>query len=69
VATCEEGGWIGYASAAYPDSLGIDAANWWANGGTSEVSPGAQIAVAERLEASFGTPGHVPDQDGCDGSW
>jgi len=49
--------------------LGIDAANWYANGGGSDVSPSAQIDVAERLEDSFGTPGFVPDQDGCDGSW
>ena len=69
VAVCEEGGWVGYAGPAYPDSLGIDSANWYGNGGASDVSPDTQIAVAERLEASFGTPGFVPDQDGCDGSW
>ena len=66
---CEEGGWVGSSGAAYPDSLGIDAANWYANGGGADVSPAAQVAVAERLEASFGTPGFVPDQDGCAGSW
>ena len=65
VAVCEEGGWIGYAGPAYPDSLGIDAQNWYANGGGSDVSPAAQIAVAERLVASLGMPNYVPDQAGC----
>ena len=64
VAACEEGGWIGYASPDYPDSLGINAANWYANGGGSDVSPAAQIAVAQRIEGT----GYVPDQNGC-GSW
>jgi hypothetical protein len=64
VADCEEGGWIGYASPDYPDSLGINAANWYANGGGSDVSPAAQIAVAQRIEGT----GYVPDQNGC-GSW
>jgi len=64
VADCEEGGWIGYASSDYPDSLGINAANWYANGGGSDVSPAAQIAVAQRIEGTS----FVPDQNGC-GSW
>ena len=68
VAVCEEGGWIGYAGPAYPDSLGIDAQNWYANGGGNDVSPAAQIAVAERLTASLGMSGWVPDQNGC-ASW
>ena len=41
---------MGYAGPAYPDSLGIDSANWYGNGGASDVSPDTQIAVAERLE-------------------
>lgn len=61
VAVCEEGGWIGYAGPAYPDSLGITAAAWFANGGGSDVSPEAQIAVAQRIEGSS----FVPDQSGC----
>ena len=65
VADCEEGGWIGYAGPAYPDSLGIDAANWAAYGGTSDLDPAAQVAVAERIEAAAGTPDYVPDQNGC----
>ena len=65
VAVCEEGGWIGAAGSAYPDSLGIDAQNWYANGGGSDTSPAAQIAVAERLVASLGMPNYVPDQGGC----
>jgi hypothetical protein len=64
VADCEEGGWIGYASPDYPDSLGINATNWYANGGGSDVSPAAQIAVAQRIEGTS----YVPDQNGC-GSW
>jgi len=64
VADCEEGGWIGYASPQFPDSLGINSANWYANGGGSDVSPAAQIAVAQRIEGT----GYVPDQDGCS-SW
>jgi hypothetical protein len=61
VADCEEGGWIGYAGPAYPDSLGINATNWYGNGGGSDVSPAAQIAVAQRIEGTD----HVPDQNGC----
>ena len=52
---------------AYPDSLGITAANWAQFGGTSDTSPGAQIAVADRLIAFYGIP--IPDQNGCSGSW
>ena len=62
VAVCEEGGWVGAASASYPDSLGITAANWYANGGGSCVTPECQIQVAERLQA------YPPDQNGCT-SW
>ncbi len=61
MAICEEGGWIGYAGPAYPDSLGITAANWVAYGGGSDLSPMAQIAVAERIQAN------PPDQNGCAG--
>jgi hypothetical protein len=67
VAYCEEGGWIGAAGSAFPDSLGISATNWWDSGGTDDTSPDVQILVAEglitRLQAA------VPDQDGCAGSW
>ena len=59
VAVCEEGGWIGAASAAYPDSLGINAQNWYANGGGACVTPVCQIAVAEKLQS------YPPDQNGC----
>jgi hypothetical protein len=65
VAVCEEGGWIGYAGPAFPDSLGITAANWDANGGGSDLRPMAQIAVARRLVASLGLGTWVPDQGGC----
>lgn len=67
VATCEEGGtataqryglWFSSGS-AYPDSLGIDAANWWGNGGTAAVTETAQIAVAERIQT------YPPPEDPC----
>jgi hypothetical protein len=64
VANCEEGGWVGYSGPAYPDSLGISAANWYANGGGSDLSPAAQIAVAQRIEGYS----YVPDQYSCH-SW
>jgi hypothetical protein len=65
VADCEEGGWIGSAGPNYPDSLGIKAQAWYAYGGGSDLSPAAQIAVAQRLLAANGDAGWVPDQDGC----
>lgn len=63
VAVCEEGGWIGASGPAYPNSLGITAANWYAYGGGSDYSPAAQIAVADRLIADTGMS--IPDQNGC----
>ena len=63
VAVCEEGGWVGASGSAYPDSLGINATNWWGNGGTDDTSPDAQIVVAERIQTD------PPDQGGCNGSW
>ena len=63
VAVCEEGGWVGSSGPAYPDSLGISAANWREFGGTSDTSPAAQIAVGQRMVAALGIP--VPDQAGC----
>jgi hypothetical protein len=72
VASCESGGWrvLGYA---YPDSLGIDRANWLAFGGTP-LPPGsvpaagkvAEIRVADRLAARYHVP--IPDRYGC-GAW
>jgi hypothetical protein len=59
VAVCEEGGWIGSSGPAYPDSLGISAVNWQHYGGTSDVSPAAQIIVAERIQSN------PPDQSYC----
>lgn len=68
VAVCEEGGWIGSAGGNYPDSLGITRANWYMFGGGADVSPAAQIAVAERFIAHYGIG--VPDQHGCQrGGW
>ena len=65
VAVCEEGGWgrNGF-NTSYIGDLGINRANWFAYGGGSDLSPGAQVAVAQRIEGfSF-----VPDQNGC-GAW
>ena len=63
VAMCEEGGWVGSSGHTYPNSLGINSTNWSAFGGGSDVSPAAQIAVAERLIAAYDM--QVPDQQGC----
>ncbi|MGH2873260.1 MAG: hypothetical protein ACRDL5_12460 [Solirubrobacteraceae bacterium] len=69
VASCESGGWqvLGYA---YPDSLGIDRANWLAFGGTplppggvSRAAESAEIRVADRLTAHYHVA--IPDQYGC----
>ena len=62
VATCESGGWVVLGS-VYPNSLGLTAQNWQAFGGTSDVSPEAQIVVAERFRAAYGIS--IPDQNGC----
>jgi hypothetical protein len=61
VATCEEGGWGNYGFPAYPDSLGINSTNWYSNGGESDLSPAAQVAVAQRIEGTS----YVPDQGYC----
>jgi hypothetical protein len=63
VAVCEEGGWGHYGFPAYPDSLGINTRNWYANGGGSDLSPNAQIAVADRIQHD------PPDQDGHCRAW
>ena len=68
VAVCEEGGWIGYAGPAYPDSLGISAQNWAVYSGGSDLSPANQIRVGQAIEAAAGMAGYVPDQSGCT-SW
>lgn len=73
VAVCESGGWRVLGS-AYPDSLGITAANFAAfdgraqpPGGTSIAERVAQIRVADRLIRHYGIS--IPDQSGCEGSW
>ena len=73
VAVCESGGWR-VLGPAYPDSLGITAANYRAFGGHA-FRPGPvsvagrieQIRVADRLIRHYGIS--VPDQSGCNGSW
>jgi hypothetical protein len=59
VAICEEGGGWFYSGPAYPDSLGISAANWALYGGTTDVSEDAQIIVARRIQSN------PPDQQFC----
>jgi hypothetical protein len=68
VAWCEEGGtsrylsvgpWF-YSGPEYPDSIGINATNWYGNGGTSDVSEAAQDRVGDAVLARYG--GSVPDQ-------
>ena len=65
VAICEEGGFVGYAGDAYPDSLGISAVNWSSNGGwnppagVDPETPDWQIMVAERIQTD------PPDQGSC----
>lgn len=65
VSVCENGapGWNPPQGSMYPDSLGINATNWYGNGGGSDLSPAAQIAVAEKIQTN------PPDQGGCTGSW
>jgi len=63
VAVCEEGGWGQHTyGQGYVGDLGISTPNWYAYGGGSDLSPAAQVAVAERIDG-----GYVPDGDGCTG--
>ena len=65
VNVCENGGsWIPQG-AAYPNGLGLTAANWVAFGGGSDLSPAAQVTVAQAFAAHYFYPGYVPDQGGC----
>jgi hypothetical protein len=70
VSVCEDGpgAWNPPRGAAYPDSLGISAANWRAHNGGDDLSPANQIRVAQEIEAAAGLGGFVPDQHGC-ASW
>ena len=64
VAVCEEGGWIGYAGPAYPDSLGISAQNW------ASVCPDLSwSSIDDNIECAERIQSDPPDQDGCNGSW
>jgi hypothetical protein len=75
VAWCEEGGTAGYqadgpwfySGSEYPDSLGINAQNWYSLGGTSDVSAAAQVAVAEKIQADPPDQGAVigVSRSGC----
>jgi hypothetical protein len=62
VARCEEGGW-GHngVGGGYIGDLGISRAAWASYGGGSDLSPAAQVAVAQRIEGTS----FVPDQGGC----
>ena len=64
IAVCEEGGWIGYASPAFPDSLGLSAPAWYGYGGGSDLRPFVQAEVELRFtDAVLG--GVLPDRVGC----
>lgn len=65
VAVCEEGGWGTYGFPNYPNSLGINSVNWYGNGGGSDLSISAQIAVGQRIATRYVYAGYVPDQNGC----
>ena len=63
VAICEEGGWGQHTfGGGYVGDLGITTSNWYANGGGADLSPAAQVAVAQRISG-----GYVPDEYGCSG--
>lgn len=59
---CESGGWGRGTGGKWVGDLGILAANWYAYGGGADISPAAQVAVAQRIEG-----GYVPDQGYCAG--
>lgn len=63
VAVCEEGGWIGYASPQFPDSIGQDAQNWYQNGGGSDLRPFVQAEEGMRFLDRWHTS--IPDRQGC----
>ena len=69
VSVCENGPgeWRAPRGSWYPDSLGINATNWRAFGGGSNLTPAAQTAVAERLVHYYHAG--IPDQYGCSGAW
>ena len=50
IAACENGGWNPPRGYAYPDSLGINRTNWFANGGGSDLRPFVQAKVAYRIQ-------------------
>jgi len=63
----QDGPWF-YSGSVYPDSLGINATNWSTNGGGSDVSAAAQVAVAMRIQADPPDQGAViggPTRAGC----
>ena len=67
VSNCENAGsWVPVGS-AYPDGVGIDSTNWYANGGTSDYSPAATVIVGNAFLAANGMT--IPDQNGCGGGY
>jgi hypothetical protein len=73
VAECEESGWH-TPGGEYPDSIGINATNYEAFGGTPQPAGTPtmqqrvlQIQVADRLIRHYGAA--IPDQNGCGGGW
>lgn len=68
IAFCEEGGGWFYSGAAYPDSVGITATNWFDNGGGSCITDVCQTQV-ELVFAARYLGGRLPDQNGCGGGY
>ncbi len=67
VSDCENGGsWVPLGP-AYPDGVGLTAANWAQFGGTSDTSPAATAQVLAAFLAYYGMS--WPDQHGCTGSY
>lgn len=60
ISMCEEGGGWFNSGYAFPNSLGITRRNWFNNGGGSDVSASAQIAVAQRVNGYGPVPTHCP---------
>ena len=52
ISVCENGpgAWQPPRGPAFPDSLGITAANWYGNGGGSDLRPFVQARVAYRIQ-------------------
>jgi hypothetical protein len=66
---CENGapGWNPPQGSAFPDSIGLTAANWAQFGGKADLDPSVQIQVGQAFLAYYGMA--IPDQNGCGGGY